>query len=37
MEKERENLFSLSGFAEVVVAGEKNVAKKTFLIFVLCN
>lgn len=29
MEKERENLFSQSGFAEACVAGEKTLAKNT--------
>lgn len=35
MEKEKENLFSESDFAEVCVAGEEDVAKKTFLAFEL--
>lgn len=35
MEKEGENLFSESDFAEVCVAGEENLAKNTYLTVVL--
>lgn len=31
MEKEGENMFSVSDFAEVCVAGEESLAKNTFL------